>query len=59
MTRYNRETEEKMLRFFSGLTEKEQRHYAAQEAEKLGYGGKRYIALLLGISEARIRRGIA
>lgn len=59
MTRYNQETEAQMCLFFSSLNEKQKRHYAAQESSKLGYGGKKYISTLLGISEARIRRGEA
>jgi len=58
MTKYNTEIEEKMILYFSHLQEKEKRHYAAIEAEKLGYGGKIYIASLLNISRARIDRGI-
>ena len=59
MTRYNQEQEDQMCLLFSSLNEKEKRHYAAIEASKLGYGGKKYIALLFRISEARIRRGEA
>lgn len=59
MTRYNQEVEAQMRLLFSSLNEKEKRHYASQEASKLGYGGKKYISTLLGISEARIRRGQA
>lgn len=58
MTRHNRETEEKMLLHFSQLNEKNRRHYAAIEAEKLGYGGQKYISELFGISTYRIRSGI-
>jgi len=58
MTKYNSELEQKMVTHFSGLSEKDKRHYAAIEASKLGYGGKRYISLLFGISEFRIRSGI-
>jgi len=58
MTKYNQRTERKMLLYFSQLNEKKQRHYAAIEAERLGYGGKRYISNLFKISEYRIRCGI-
>ena len=58
MTKYNSEIEAQMSLCYSSLKEKEKRHYAAQEAEKLGYGGKKYIGSLLGLSQARIRRGI-
>ncbi|MEM6699627.1 MAG: hypothetical protein AAF599_14595 [Bacteroidota bacterium] len=58
MTKYEAEIEEKMMRHFSSLNEKDSRHYAAVEALKLGYGGRRYISQLFGISEFRIRSGI-
>ena len=57
MTRSSQEIEQKMKLFFSGLSEKDQRHYAAQEAIKLGWGGKSYISTLFKISHRRIRRG--
>jgi hypothetical protein len=46
-----------MKLFFSHLSEKDQRHYAAQEALKLGRGGKKYIGTLFKISQFRIRAG--
>ena len=57
MTRYNQETEAQMKLFFSELSEKDQRHYAACEAAKLGWGGKSYISELFQISHFRIRMG--
>lgn len=57
MTRYNQETEVKMKLFFSKLSEKDQRHYAACEAAKLGWGGKSYISELFQISHYRVRMG--
>lgn len=59
MTRYNQETEQKMLRHFSQLNERDKRHYVALEAIKLGVGGKTYIRQLFGISDYLIRKGIA
>ncbi|MEM8528997.1 MAG: ISAzo13 family transposase [Bacteroidota bacterium] len=58
MIKYTKSVEEKMIRHFLSLNEKDRRHYAAVEALKLGYGGKRYISQLFGISEFRIRIGI-
>jgi len=58
MTKYNQEIEQKMILFFSQLSEKDKRHYAAQETLKLGRGGKSYISFLLDISRPRIERGI-
>ena len=57
MTRYNQETEAQMKQFFSGLSEKEQRHYAALESLKLGRGGQSYLSQLFQISRYRIRMG--
>ncbi len=53
---YSRDTEELMQVYYSHLSEKDKRHYAALEARKLGYGGKRYIGQLLKISQKTIRK---
>ena len=58
MQKYTKEIESQMVRYFSSLSEKDKRHYAALEALKLGYGGRRYISQLFGISEYRLRKGI-
>ncbi len=55
---YSEEVEDFMLTYFENLNEKNQRHYAAVEAKKLGHGGIGYIASLFGISERTISRGI-
>lgn len=57
MERYNKEVEKAMKLFYDSLSEKAQRHYAAQEAMKLGWGGKSYISELFQISHRRIRQG--
>lgn len=57
MVRYSEEIEGQMKQLFSGLSEKDQRHYAASEAMKLGWGGKSYISELFEISHFRIRMG--
>lgn len=57
MTGYSLEIEEKMRLHFAGLGEKDQRHYAALEAEKLGHGGQRYVSKLFSINVERIYRG--
>ena len=59
MTKYNQEIESKMRQYYSQLNEKDKRHYVAQEALKLGFGGKTYIRQLFGISDYLIRQGIA
>lgn len=58
MKKYDKEIIEQMQQYFSQLSEKDQRHYAALEAQKLGFGGKTYIAEILSISRPRIDRGI-
>ena len=47
-----------MQLFYSNLKEREQRHYAAVEAQKLGYGGKKYIQLLFNIHQKTLKRAI-
>jgi hypothetical protein len=59
MIGYDQVTEQMMLRYYSGLQEKDRRHYAAQEAQKLDYGGKSYISRLLKISRKTILKGEA
>lgn len=56
---YNIETERLMLVHYSRLSEKDQRHYGAIEAQKLGHGGKRYIARLFNMSTRRLYNGIS
>jgi len=55
--KYAQDTEEHMKHFYEKLSEKEKRRYAALEAEKLGYGGQRYICQLLGCSPTTLRVG--
>ncbi len=59
MKRYDQATEQMMLRYYAGLAERDRRHYAAQEVQKLDYGGKSYISRLLSISPKTIRKGEA
>ncbi len=42
---------------FKGLPEKARRHYAAEEAIKLGHGGVRYISNLLSIERNTVALG--
>ena len=58
MIRYSPEIEERMRLHFAELGEKDRRHYAAVETDKLGHGGQRYIAQLLGIHIERIYKGL-
>jgi len=55
---YNQEIEGQMQLHFSTLSEKDKRHYAAVETQKLGRGGQSYISRLFGITRYRIRQGI-
>lgn len=48
-----------MITFYSSLREKDQRRYAAVEADKLGHGGIDYIASLLDCDPKTIRQGQA
>lgn len=55
---YSNEIERDMRLHFEQLSEKNQRHYAAIEALKLGHGGITYIAELFEITRNRVRTGI-
>ena len=43
-------TEQILRDFFSSLSEKDQRRFAAVEARQLGHGGIKYVAEVLGCS---------
>lgn len=49
---------EYMKLFHENLGEKDQRHYAAVEAKKLGHGGVGYISKLFGVSVKTVTRGL-
>lgn len=55
--KYAEAIEEQMRKFYGNLSEKEKRRYAALEAEKLGYGGQKYICNLLECSPTTLRVG--
>ncbi len=55
---YDPATERIMRLHYSRLSEKEGRHYGAIEAGKLGWGGKRYIVNLLGLSSRTLYKGM-
>jgi len=55
---YPAPVEEAMKKYYDTLTEKDKRHYAAVEVMKLGRGGIKYIAQLLGCSRRTILRGL-
>jgi hypothetical protein len=47
-----------MVRFYDNLSEKDQRYYAAVEAEKLGHGGINYISELFGCCRQTVATGL-
>ncbi len=51
-------TKQNMRDFYTTLSEKDQRRFAAIEARQFGHGGIKYVAELLGCSRRRIERGI-
>jgi len=51
-------TEQKMRDLYSTLSEKDRRRFAAFEADRLGHGGIKYVAEVLGCSRRTIERGI-
>lgn len=57
--KYTPAVEIQMQTFYARLPEKEQRHYAALEAQKFGYGGKAYIIRLFKINHRTLNKGIA
>lgn len=56
---FDETTVARMQSFFRTLSEKDQRRYAAMEAQRLGHGGISYVANILGCSTKTISRGIA
>lgn len=53
---YTPDAEDRMRRFYQTLSEKDQRRFAALEATRLGFGGIKYIASVLGCSRRTIER---
>lgn len=56
-SQYSPRVEARMRAFYTSLSEKDRRRYAAVEAEKLGYGGTEYIAALFECHPNTIRQG--
>lgn len=46
-----------MKNFYVSLSEKDKRCYAGIEALKLGHGGQKYIAKVLGCSRGTVKKG--
>jgi hypothetical protein len=55
--KYSDTLEREMKVFYDSLSEKDRRRYAAIEAAKLGHGGIKYIASVLGCDPKTIRHG--
>lgn len=58
INKYTSAVERQMQDFYSNLKERDQRHYAAVEALKLGHGGKKYIQGLFNIHQKTLKRAI-
>ncbi len=59
MNLYPSDIEQKMLRLYKSLNEKDRRRYAAIEAAKLGWGEISYISNLFGCDYYTIRLGLS
>jgi hypothetical protein len=55
---YGREIERQLRQYYRSLSEKDRRRYAAIEAIKLGHGGTRYIAHVLGCDPQTVKDGM-
>ena len=55
---YSGTSERYMKMFYENLNEKDKRHYAAVEAQKLSHGGISYVAEILGCARSTIHDGI-
>ena len=53
---YTADQEERVRGFYQTLSEKDRRRYAALEARRLGRGGIRYVAEVVGCSRRTIER---
>lgn len=57
MQPHSPQVEQQMQRFYSSLSEKDRRRYAAVEAMKLGWGGLSYISQLLNCDDEAMQLG--
>src|SRR6266446_9325568 len=55
---YNPEIERLLCQYYQSLSEKDRRRFAALEAIKLGHGGTRYIAQVLGCDPQTVQDGM-
>ena len=54
---YSPEIERRLCQYYQSLSEKDRRRFAALEAIKLGHGGTRYIAKVLGCDPQTVKDG--
>jgi len=54
---YRPEIEQLLRQYYQSLSEKDRRRFAALEAVKLGHGGTRYIAKVLGCDPQTVKEG--
>ena len=57
MRGYPAAVEQKMVKLYGSLSEKDRRRYAAVEAARLDHGGVQYVADLFGCDPDTIRHG--
>lgn len=57
--RLDESIEEQIQAFFTTLSEKDRRRFAALESQRYGHGGIAYVVRLLGCSRSTVLRGIA
>lgn len=56
--KYAADVEATVRAFYETLSEKDQRRYAAVEAQRMGFGGMEYLAGVFGCSVKTIERGM-
>jgi len=57
--RLDESIEERIRAFFTTLSEKDRRRFAALESQRFGHGGIAYVVRLLNCSRRTVERGIA
>lgn len=55
---YDADILEKKVKYYSGLPEKQRRHFVAMEYETLGKGSKRYLSRVFGCDRQTINHGL-
>jgi hypothetical protein len=55
---YDSDFLEKQIKYYTGLPEKQRRHFVAMEYERLGKGSKRYLSRVFGCDRQTINHGL-